>query len=46
MPKYSYTSYTRDAFKRSARQFFTRISEGANPMIPYYYRKKYGKKRR
>ena len=33
-----YTSYTREAFKRGAK-----ASKGKNLMIPYYYRKKYGK---
>lgn len=37
-----HTGWTKDAFKRAAKKHKTKISEGANPMIPYYYRKKYG----
>lgn len=41
--KMKFTSYTREGFKRAAKLAPTKISLGGHPMIPYYYRKKYGK---
>ena len=40
MPKYRYTKATRKAFKLSAIR-----TGGTHPMVPYYYNKKYGKRR-
>lgn len=39
-----FTSYTKENFIRGAKRNPTKISEGGHPMIPYYYRKRYGKK--
>jgi hypothetical protein len=41
--KITFTSYTRDSFKRAAKLSPKKISQGGHRMIPYYYRKKYGK---